>query len=135
MAVRIGNYFGFVSALIEYNMVHGAAVTVEKTDAMSGISKIAVNDSSTALILDHFRFEKCQTNATDGGQIEVEKHTFFGHKDLIDSRGRMKMGKQCTKAPNVSIYAHNHCLDVNGLKKGYKSKPFQQETMYGSELV
>lgn len=88
---------------------------------MKGIPDVSVRNNGKIKIARHCLIEKCTLAAVNGGIISVEQGTSLGMNDIIISHGKISIGENCSLAPNICIYDHDHCFDANGKTKGFKT--------------
>lgn len=119
------NFLRYLIASLFYKSRFGKKVFIGTTTHMTGIPKVTVSRGGTVYISAHCGMEKCEIVAINGGTVQIGEHTFLGSNDIVVSRGNVIIGSNCSIAPNVSIYDHNHVFGALGLQQGYTVKDVQ----------
>lgn len=81
-------------------------VRIGFTGSLCGIPTVEVDRKSKVEISPHCRIEKSYIAAVAGGRVMV------GEKSSL--------GKNCSLAPNICIYDHDHNFGNNGKERGFK---------------
>lgn len=58
-------------------------------------------------------------SAISGGKLIIGDNTHINRNCIFVSRKDIHIGNNVSFGPNVCIYDHDHCFDVNGKKDGY----------------
>lgn len=95
-------------------------VKIGVTGSMRGIPYFSVNNDGVIDIEPHCRMEKSQMAVVRGGKILVGEGTSIGDNDILVSHGEICIGKNCSLAPNICIYDHDHKFSANGKIEGFK---------------
>lgn len=79
-----------------------------------------VDRKSKVEISPHCRIEKSYIAAIAGGRVIVGEKSSLGKNDIIVSHCDIRIGKNCSLAPNICIYDHDHNFGKNGKERGFK---------------
>ena len=63
--------------------------------------------------------ENVHVSALCGGKLILGENTQINRNCILVSRKEIRIGENVFIGPNVCIYDHDHCFDVNGMKEGY----------------
>lgn len=96
-------------------------VRIGLTGSMKGIPDVSVRDNGKIKIARHCLIEKCTLAAVNGGIISIKQGTSLGMNDIIISHEKISIGENCSLAPNICIYDHDHCFGANEKTKGFKT--------------
>lgn len=107
--------------IVEIESILWGGVKIGFTGSMNAVPIISTKNKGRINVGKHCLFEKCRLAAVNGGEILVGEGTSLGRNTIIVAHERISIGQNCSLAPNICIYDHDHCFNADGKTTGFNT--------------